>query len=99
MELAKCPFMGGKKCIATECALWVPEHVLKKDFQSYADKWQDKETVLPPHCCLNKESAEVKTFVRIAAEGKIEEDDKDQQTTQPENTTVMKNWYDGVYMT
>ncbi|MBO6303783.1 MAG: hypothetical protein J6M62_01755 [Selenomonadaceae bacterium] len=99
MEL-KCPFMGGKKCIEVECSLWVQERILRTDFKSLADKWQETETVLPPHCALNETMANIKAFARVSKEGAYEaEDEKEKRIKEQKNAGEITNWYNSVYMT
>lgn len=99
MELAKCPFMGGKQCIAAECALWVRERAIKTDFQVAGSRWEDREYVLPGHCSMNKEQAETRVFSRLTEAGAAEDDASEQETVTERNSrpTEAIFWQGSVY--
>lgn len=97
MALSKCPFMGGGDCMAADCALWVQERILQSDFQTAGSRWQDREIILPAHCSMNKEQAEMKTFARIANEGKMEEESSGQESAAKAGAEAETNWYRSVY--
>ena len=84
-----------------KCALWMPERVIKADFQVMGGKWQDKELVLPAHCSINKEQAEAKAFSRVTSEGEMDEEkapgNVDNVHSKAHNSISETKWYNSIY--